>query len=107
MASLEEGVGNEVANYEYFRECFGDPAKVLESDNTPEKLIKDIKAEGKDCPKIYMAIGYDDSLLENNRNFHKFLESEGIEHVYAEEKGDHNMEFWDKYLRIFIPKMFE
>ena len=107
VANMKDGVGNEIANYEYFRECFGDPAKVLESDNNPETLIKKIKAEGKECPKIYMAIGTEDFLLENNREFHNFLESEGIEHVYAEEKGDHNMEFWDKYLRIFIPKMFE
>ena len=54
-----------------------------------------------------MTCGDEDSLLENNREFHRFLESEGIEHVYIEDKGKHDMEYWDKYLRIFIPKMFE
>ena len=106
VASLKEGEGNEIANYEYFRECFGDPAKVLESDNNPETLIKKIKAEGKECPKIFMACGTDDFLIENNRNFHKFLESEGIEHTYVEDKGQHDMEFWNRYVLKFVPMMF-
>jgi len=106
LASLKEGEDYEIANYEYFRECFGDPAKVLESDNNPETLIKKIKAEGKECPKIYMAIGTEDFLLENNREFHNFLESEGIEHTYVEDKGQHDMEFWNRYVLKFVPMMF-
>jgi len=107
VANLKEGEGNVIANYEYFRECFGNPTKVLESDNNPEKLIKKIKAEGKKCPEIYMACGFDDNLLEPNREFHKFLESEGIEHTYVEDEGKHDMEFWSRYVLKFIPMMFE
>ena len=54
-----------------------------------------------------MACGDEDSLLEKNREFHKFLESEGIEHTYVEDKGQHDMEFWNRYVLKFIPLMFE
>ena len=79
---MKPGEGNPVANYEYYRECFGDPAKLHESDNNPEVLAKKLKAEGKKTPKIFMACGTEDFLLEPNRAFHKFLTDTGIDHVY-------------------------
>ena len=103
---MTEGTGNPVANYEYYRECFGDPAKVLESDNNPETLVKKLKAEGKQIPQIYMSCGTEDFLLENNREFHRFLEAEGVPHVYEEDTGSHDMVFWNKYVEKFIPVIF-
>ena len=37
---MKEGEGNPIANYDYYRMCFGDPAKLSESDNNPEYLMK-------------------------------------------------------------------
>ena len=107
VASMTEGQGNPMANFEYYRECFGDPAKVLESDNNPETLVKKIKSTGKDMPEIFMSCGTEDFLLEKNREFHKFLKDEKIPHVYEETAGNHDMTFWSKYVEIFVPKMFE
>ena len=53
-----------------------------------------------------MCCGTEDFLLENNREFHSFLESENVEHVYEEDTGFHDMIFWDKYVKKFIPLMF-
>ena len=106
VAKMKEGSGNSVANYDYYRLCFGEPSKLLESDNNPEILAKKIKASGGKMPKIFMACGTEDFLLEPNRRFHEFLESEGIEHVYEESEGVHDMVFWSKYSSIFMPKMF-
>ncbi len=106
VATMTEGKGNQVANYEYYRECFGDPLKVLESDNNPETLVRKLKAEGKELPEIFMSCGTEDFLLENNREFHKFLESEGVDHIYEEDEGNHDMVFWNKYVERFIPLMF-
>ena len=50
VSEMKEGQGNPVANYEYYRECFGDPAKVLESENNPETLVKKIKKNGGTLP---------------------------------------------------------
>ena len=106
VANMKEGSGNSVANYDYYRLCFGEPSKLLESDNNPETLVRKIKASGGKMPKIFMACGTEDFLLEPNRRFHEFLESEGIEHVYEESEGIHDMVFWSKYSSIFMPKMF-
>lgn len=106
VATMTEGKRNAVANYEFYRECFGDPSKVLESDNNPETLVKKLKAEGKPLPELFMCCGTEDFLLENNREFHRFLEAENVEHVYEEDAGFHDMAFWDKYVKKFIPLMF-
>ena len=106
VANMKEGEGNSVANYAYYRDCFGEPSKLLESDNNPETLAMKIKADGRKMPKIFMACGTEDFLLEPNRRFHEFLESEGIEHVYEESEGVHDMVFWSKYSSIFMPQMF-
>lgn len=88
------------------RECFGDPSKVLESDNNPETLVRKLKAEGKTMPELFMCCGTEDFLLENNREFHRFLEAENVAHTYEEDTGSHDMVFWDKYVKKFIPLMF-
>ena len=106
--------GNDVANYAYYRECFGEPSKVLESDANPETLVKKIKAgtlktsDGSKAvmPEIFMACGTEDFLLEPNRAFHAFLEEEGVKHVYMESKGIHDMNFWQEYAAKFVPMMF-
>ena len=106
VAEMKEGEGNPVANYEYYRECFGNPAKVLDSESNPETLVKKLKKEGKALPEILMCCGTEDFLLENNRQFHRFLEDEGVEHIYEEDEGNHDMVFWSKYVEKFIPIMF-
>ena len=106
VANMKEGEGNPVANYEYYRMCFGDPAKLAESDNNPEYLLKKQIAAGKKIPEIFMACGTEDFLLEPNRAFHKFLEEQKVPHTYCESAGIHDMKFWQEYAEKFIPMMF-
>ena len=106
VADMKEGSDNGVANYEYYRECFGDPSKVLESENNPETLVKKLKAEGKKFPEIFMACGTEDFLIERNRELHNFLVEEDVAHVYEEDTGIHDMVFWGKSVEKFVPKMF-
>ncbi|MBO7135797.1 MAG: hypothetical protein J6V73_04125 [Spirochaetaceae bacterium] len=106
VAKMKEGEANDVANYDYYKMCFGDPAKLPESDNNPEYLLKKQIAAGKKIPEIFMACGTEDFLLEPNRAFHKFLEEQGIKHTYLESKGIHDMKFWQEYAEKFIPLMF-
>lgn len=106
IAHMKEGGGNPVANYAYYHECFGDLETVEESDNNPEILVKKLKDEGKKIPEIYMSCGTEDFLLENNRAFHAFLENIGVEHLYLESSGSHDMTFWSEYAVKFVEKMF-
>ena len=106
VAQMKPGQGNEVANYDYYRECFGGPALLEESDNNPETLIRKLKAAGEKIPEIYMACGTEDFLIENNRAMHRFLEAEGVPHEYHEGPGIHDMVFWTEYIQKIVRWMF-
>ena len=80
------------------RDVFGDPEKLLESDYNPEVLYRKGKATGKALPKIYMAIGREDSLYGVNQDFRRFLETEGADFYYEDGHGMHTWDFWNEYL---------
>ena len=107
VAGMKPGQGNEVANYEYYRECFGDPATLLDRDENPETLVRKLKAAGKKIPDLFMACGTEDFLIENNRAMHRFLEEQQVEHVYLEGPGIHDMVFWSAYIAKALEWMFE
>lgn len=107
VAEMKPGTGNPVANYEYYRECFGAPDKVLESDNNPETLVDKLLSQKKKLPEIYMCCGTEDFLLEKNRAFHSFLENRGVPHEYRESSGNHDVQFWDEYTKKIVKWMFE
>ena len=106
VAGMKPGQGNGVANYEYYRECFGEPAELLESDRNPETLVRRLKAAGRKIPEIYMCCGTEDFLIENNREMHRFLEAEGVAHEYHEAPGIHDMAFWTEHIRKIVTWMF-
>ncbi len=106
VASMKPGSSNGHANYEYYRETFGEPDKVLGSEADPEFLVKRLLAEGKKLPEIFMCCGTEDFLLEPNRQFHKFLTDSGVEHIYLESPGSHDFRFWDEYVKKFTEMMF-
>lgn len=107
VAGMEPGKGNAVANYEYYRECFGDPEKVLHSDNNPETLVDKLLSQNKKLPEIYMCCGTEDFLLENNRELHSFLTDRNVLHQYFESSGNHDMQFWNEYTEKIVKWMFE
>ena len=98
VAKMKPGKGNSVANFEYYRECFGEPDQLEESEKNPEVLVRKLKREGKKIPELFMCCGTEDFLIESNRDFHRFLEKEGVEHRYAEAPGIHDMKFWSEHI---------
>jgi len=97
ISGMKPDQGNEIANYDYYRRCFGDLDKVIESDNNPETLIKKMIQQKRDIPEIYIACGAEDFLLEDNRCFHKFLVENNVNVKYIESSGGHDMIFWNEY----------
>lgn len=79
-------------------DLFGDPSELLESDRNPEEQYRRLKAAGADIPLIYMAIGTEDDLLDDNREFRDFLTKEGADLIYEEGPGKHDWFFWNEYL---------
>ena len=82
-------------------------ADVLNNLKQPDVALADrLLAEGRELPEIYMCCGTEDFLLENNRQFHRFLESRSIPHEYRESPGTHDMPFWNEYTEKIIRWMF-
>lgn len=106
IAHMKEGGETPLANYAYYRECFGDLERVEESGANPETLAKRLKESGEELPEIFMCCGTEDFLLENNRVFHRFLDKIGVAHTYLESAGGHDMTFWNDYLTRFTEEMF-
>ena len=80
------------------RDVFGDPKTLLGSEKDPEFLYRSGKAAGKAMPRIYMAIGTEDSLYGVNQDFRRFLEEQGADFRYEEGPGVHNWTFWNEYI---------
>ena len=80
------------------RDVFGDPEKLLGSEKDPEYLYRRNRAEGKENPPIYMAIGTEDTLYGVNQDFRHFLEAEGADFFYEDGPGKHDWFFWNEYL---------
>ena len=107
VARMKPGEDNGMANYEYYRICFGDPMDQLDRrDANPEVQVKKLKAAGKPIPELYVCCGTEDFLIEPNRAFHAFLEKEGIPHEYHESAGGHDMVFWMEYIVKILAWMF-
>ncbi len=106
IAGMKPGEDNGVANYEYYRECFGDLSVVEESENNPEILVKKLRAQGKKIPKMYLCCGTEDGLMPSNRAFHEFLKEEGVNHIWREGPGVHDMRFWSKHIVHVVKWMF-
>ena len=90
--------GDRTLPYGMVKDVFGDPDKILDSDKNPEVQYKNLKEKGEDIPRLYMAIGTDDDLLQVNREFAEFLDKEGADYKYEEGPGKHDWFFWNEYL---------
>jgi putative tributyrin esterase len=91
-----------VADYHYYTSVFGDLEKLDTSVNNPEYQIRKMKEKGQKIPRIYMACGTEDFLIEENRAFHSFLLKENIDVEYVEGSGAHDWKFWNGYLDVSI-----
>ena len=88
--------------YDMLHSLFGDVSKLRGSDKDYKGLIKRLKEQNADIPKIYMACGESDFILERTRDYHKFLLNEDVEHTYEEGPGAHDWVFWDTFIKKFV-----
>lgn len=52
-----------------------------------------------DLPSLRFDCGVDDFLIEDNREFHRFLAKKGIPHEYEEFPGAHTWDYWDVHVQ--------
>lgn len=87
-------------------DVFGDPKKLPGSDRDLAATFLKLKKEDPELlPKIYMAIGTEDVLLDANRDFARFLKDNGADITYEDGPGIHDWVFWNEYIRRGIECM--
>ncbi len=105
IAGIPTDYKDPIQDYNYYSRVFGDVNKLLGSDRDPEGLVAGMKEKGQKIPEIYMACGTEDFLLNENRRFHQYLVSEGVEHTYLESPGNHDWKFWNEYIEKAVKWM--
>lgn len=80
----------------YYQSVFGDISLIKGSDKDYYALVD--KLAINEIPKMYMAIGSDDFLLEVNREYRDYLIAKGVDLTYEEGPGNHEWDFWDRYI---------
>lgn len=87
----------------YYKGIFGNLENLLTSDKYTFSLVKMLKEKKESFPRIFMACGTEDFLIENNRALRDYFKSEGVDITYYESPGVHEWGFWDKYIEKAIP----
>lgn len=98
IAGAKPGFENAGGDYWYYRRTFGNLDELMTSRQNPEQLIRDMKDENIEIPKIFMCCGNEDFLLEHNQRFERFLTEENVDHVYFQTPGMHDYDFWNQYI---------
>lgn len=89
---------------ELFTAIFGEGQAVPDEDD----LIKLVDAHKNDKikPSVFIGIGRQDGLYDQNIRFKKILEDNGYAPTYRESDGVHCWEFWDEYILYTLQWMF-
>ena len=66
------------------------------------KLLDDLKKKNAAFPKIYMAMGENDSLKLAGHRFRDYLVSNKYPVDYFETPGGHDWDFWDTHILKFL-----
>lgn len=76
---------------------FGPADSPARKDEDPFLLIRTLPPEN--CPQLYLAIGWGDSLLAENREFVALLSELKMPYRYAEGPGKHEWKVWDEQIQ--------
>lgn len=58
-------------------------------------------------PRIYMSVGTEDFMYEDNIRLKEVFQSLDYDYTYAETPGDHCWEFWDEQIQYVLRWMFD
>lgn len=94
LGMMKPGFSNGIANYEYYRQIFGDLDKMAESDNNPDVLLKKLVEAKAQIPEIYLAVGTEDFLLNPNKAFKELCDSLNVPVTFFTGPGVHDFVFW-------------
>jgi len=106
-ATMTPGTRTPYAGYGYYRRVFGDLGTLVGSDRDVEALVTRLAQSAARFPRLFLACGTEDFLLEDNRSFQRCLEKQGVPHLAIEAPGGHDFAFWSAHIALAIAWMFE
>jgi len=83
-----------------FANVFGPPDNPARAANDPFELVKKVPAEER--PHLYLSIGSEDFLLEENREFVRHLAKLKVPYEYREIPGAHKWPVWDQQIQVVL-----
>jgi S-formylglutathione hydrolase FrmB len=96
-------------NRAYFDMIYHDAGTVMNTEFNLDLLAKRVKAEAdsKDLPlDLYFACGWNDMLVNSNRDFARTLKKLGVNHVYEECAGTHEWPLWRDHLIKGLDRLY-
>ena len=97
MKKADNSSGDYTQRRSYYEAIFGDLAALEGSDKDYRALYLKAKEAGN-APRLYLACGTEDFLIEQNRSYRDFLQTQGADLTYEEGPGQHDFTFWNEYL---------
>ena len=82
----------------FLESTFGDLPAVPGSDKDPVRLAADLVYCDRPRPRVFLACGLQDPLLEPNRYLARELAGKGLSVDYREAPGGHDWDFWNAEL---------
>ncbi len=86
-----------------FLAIFGEVKQVPDREDL-FKLVEEAAADTVK-PRLYVGIGTEDFLYEENVRFRQKVESLALDFTYRESPGTHNWAFWDEYIQYVLKWM--
>lgn len=86
----------------FWGNIFGDSTQIKNSQNDLMFLASQLKASGKQLPKIYIWCGTEDFLYQHNIKMKNHLLDLGFDLTYEESPGDHQWQYWDEKIQTVL-----
>lgn len=84
---------------------FGKEMEIADNENL--FTLAEMTNENPNKPRIYMGVGTEDFLYEDNQNLKKKFEALDYDFTYRESAGEHTWAFWDEYIQYVLEWMLK
>ena len=91
-----------LGNPVYWEDVFGPEDQMKGGFNDLFAAAEDLKASGKELPKLYMWCGRQDFLYGANIRMKNHLQNLGFDLTYEEADGDHQWKYWDMTIQTVL-----
>ena len=84
---------------------YGDPPQITPKIHDVFTLLKKLKEEGKEIPRLYTCCGFEDRRYQDSVDLKEFADANGIPLVFEYGHGKHDAVFFDEYIQKILDWM--